>query len=174
MKYSKLNLGQNGLIVRTVERWMTVTLGIYNTPEAYLQALIGLMVCPDTSYAGQILQKTPISQSKVTVDLVVLTPADLGFKQKARYDAICRKALELGLLLCPAEVGPALRLCGPRTGEGYGIAMEPIEVEGAVAPLHLFHVTNYGEDTQDLSTLRGEPHIEWETDKRFVFVFPRE
>ena len=43
-------------------------------------------------------------------DLVRLTVEDLGFPRGATTDEIYAKAAELGLELCPAEVGPQLRL----------------------------------------------------------------
>jgi hypothetical protein len=52
--------------------------------------------------------------------------AELGFKEGATYSGICARALELGLELCPAEVGPALRLAykDQPLGEWLIIAME--------------------------------------------------
>ncbi len=44
------------------------------------------------------------------VNLVVKSVVDLGFQDRARYDQVCAEAIEQGLKLCPAEVGPQLRL----------------------------------------------------------------
>lgn len=44
------------------------------------------------------------------IDLVRLKVRDLGFLQRIRLQDICTKAEELGLELCPPEVGPQLRL----------------------------------------------------------------
>ncbi len=43
-------------------------------------------------------------------DLIKLTVKDLGFPSGATTEQIFEKAIELGLELCPAEVGPQLRL----------------------------------------------------------------
>ncbi|MBI2439199.1 MAG: hypothetical protein HYV45_01200 [Candidatus Moranbacteria bacterium] len=42
--------------------------------------------------------------------LIRLTVADLGFKSSATTDQIYKRAEELGLELCPSDVGPTLRL----------------------------------------------------------------
>ena len=44
------------------------------------------------------------------IKLVGLSGADLGFSDTARGYQICQKAQELGLDLCPVEVGPHFRL----------------------------------------------------------------
>lgn len=60
------------------------------------------------------------------VDLVVVSVGELGFKDVALYKDICARAAEFGLDLCPAEVGPALRLAydDQPLGEWLYIAME--------------------------------------------------
>ena len=115
IKYSELNL------------WKTVTLGLKKSPKDYRKA-IKKDGCRIGDYAGQILNKTEVSQTEVEVDLVVVTVGELGFKDGARRDVLYARAIELGLQLCPAEVGPALRLLykdQPR-GEWLRIGMEPI------------------------------------------------
>ena len=69
-----------------------------------------------------------VATAEEAVDLVRLSVADLGFKEGARYDAIYARAIELGLELCPAEVGPQLRVQYPDQprGELLLIAMETI------------------------------------------------
>ena len=62
-------------------------------------------------------------------DLVVLSAAEMGFKgERVSRAAIYRRAAQLGLTLCPSEVGPQLRLQYPNqpAGEFLHIAMRPI------------------------------------------------
>ncbi|OHA69269.1 MAG: hypothetical protein A3J57_01810 [Candidatus Wildermuthbacteria bacterium RIFCSPHIGHO2_02_FULL_49_12b] len=69
----------------------------------------------------------------VEVELVVLTTTERGFKVVPRYEDIWRRALEWGLELCPAEVGPQLRLQyldQPRD-DRLRIAMNPVVVAGS-------------------------------------------
>ena len=62
------------------------------------------------------------------VDLVKVTVAELGFTKGARRDQIYERAKELGLVLCPSEVGPQLRLQyqDQPSGDWVFIGMEPI------------------------------------------------
>ena len=61
-------------------------------------------------------------------DLIELSVASLGFNTNTRYDKICERAKELGLDLCPAEVGPQLRLqyTDQPQGEWFILAMKAI------------------------------------------------
>jgi hypothetical protein len=60
--------------------------------------------------ARDILDKVEFGSSPEQLDLVRVTPADLGFKEMPSLKAVIARAQELGLNLCPAEVGPRLRL----------------------------------------------------------------
>lgn len=61
-------------------------------------------------YTEDLLDKTEYSKESKTYKLVQFTVGQLGFPQGATTDQIYAKAQELGLKLCPAEVGPQLRL----------------------------------------------------------------
>ncbi len=63
-----------------------------------------------SDYAQDLLQKTEFSHEGKTYNLVQFAVAELGFPKDATTDEIYKKAEELGLDLCPAEVGPQLRL----------------------------------------------------------------
>lgn len=101
-----------------------------------------------------------------------MTVAELGFKNGARRDAIYARAIELGLQLCPAEVGPALRLQYPDQpyGEWLRIAMEPVAV--SVGFLEVFGV-GLDSDGRWLDSRYGGPADVWRAFNRWVFVAPR-
>ncbi len=151
--------------------WKTVTLGLKRSPKGYRKAIekkcdrIG-------NYASQILNKTKVSRTEVELDLVVVTVGELGFKDGARLDKIYARAIELGLELCPAEVGPALRLLHkdqPR-GERLRIGMEPIAaLDGSPG------VFGVGSDNGDrwLDNSYGSAGSVWSTVSQWVFVRPR-
>jgi hypothetical protein len=87
----------------------TIKLGACKTSEEYRKAL------EEAAYrvgdwGNDILGKTACAQEETEVDLVAPSVKELGFNDGAYYKEICTKALELGLELCAAEVGPALRL----------------------------------------------------------------
>ncbi|MBI4022151.1 MAG: hypothetical protein HY372_02245 [Candidatus Andersenbacteria bacterium] len=109
-----------------------------------------------------------VATQEEDVDLVRLSVYDLGFKEGARYDAICAKALELGLELCPAEVGPQLRLQYPDQprDEWLVIAMEAIRDSGGY--LGVFDV-DHGYRGRWLSSDDGYLDYFWDADDRFVF-----
>ena len=109
--------------------WKTIKLGTIKNADALRKALkkadfkIG-------DWGNDILGKPAFTVTSVEeeIQLVNLSVADLGFKDGANYGNICAKAKELGLELCPNEVGPQLRLQykDQPKGEYLRIAMEPI------------------------------------------------
>ena len=97
--------------------------------------------------------------------------ADLGFSNGASYKDICAKAIEIGLELCAAEVGPVLRLTyddQPR-GEWLRVAMEAIIDQGDSLIFQIGHDGN----KLWLDADCGEPGRIWFCDDRFVFACPR-
>jgi hypothetical protein len=120
-------------------------------------------------WGDDILGRISCSQVEVDIDLVVLSVGDLGFKGSARYADICSKGVELGLELCPAEVGPALRLQygdQPRD-EWLRIAMEAITDRGG--DRGIFRVGR-GSDGLWLIADYGRPGGVWGAGGRFVFA----
>ncbi|MDP2855953.1 MAG: hypothetical protein Q8N90_02395 [bacterium] len=149
----------------------TITLGVCKSIKDYREALIKANFRIG-DWASDILNKIRVSQFQVQLDLVVRTVADLGFKEAARLDRIYAKAKELGLELCPPEVGPALRLAYPDQphDEWLRIAMDPISDSGG--PLRIFGVV-HGDDGQWLDSGSGNPGGLWDSDDQFLFVLPR-
>ena len=158
------------MVERSFAVWKTITLGLNQSPSEYRKALKanGYRV---GDYADQILNKVKIS-GETQLDLVVKTVADLGFKDGARRDAIYARAKELGLELCPSEVGPALRLVyqDQPYGEWLRIAMEPITDSDGV--LEVF-VVDHDDDERWLLGDYDDPGYFWDAGRRWVFVAPR-
>ena len=110
--------------------WKRVTLGTYKGVNGLREALDAARMRVGDS-ADEILGRPafPYSKTKSDLDLVVVTAADLGFPPGSTPVAeIYRRAMQLGLELCPAEVGPQLRLQYPNQplGEFLHIAMQPV------------------------------------------------
>ena len=149
----------------------TITLGVYESVKAYREALTkaGFRI---GDWATDILNKIQVSQSQVQLDLVMRSVAELGFEEAARYDAIYAKAKELGLQLCPAEVGPALRLTysDQPCGEWLWIAMDPLP--DSYGGLVVFGVA-HARDGRVLAGDDGVSAYAWGPDGQFVFVLPR-
>jgi hypothetical protein len=150
----------------------TVTLGVHKSVEAYRKALsdAGFRI---GDWASDILNKIEVSKNQTQLDLVRVTVKDLGFTEATSLKQIYAKAKELGLNLCPDEVGPALRLAysDKPNGEWIRIAMEPITV--SVGRLRIFAV-DHDDDDQWLGSDYAYPGSLWASDDAFVFVLSRE
>lgn len=163
----ELTVSARATTPREFSVWKTVKLGTCKTPDEYRKAL-KYGSCRINDWGNDILGKTPCAAEE-EVDLINLTVGELGFGKRASYKDICARAVELGLELCPAEVGPALRLSykdQPR-GEWIVIAMEAIT--DRVGDLRLFFVVR-GEGEPWLLVSCGHPDRHWSADRRFVFV----
>ncbi|MFA4999001.1 MAG: hypothetical protein WC514_03200 [Candidatus Paceibacterota bacterium] len=125
-------------------------------------------------WANNILGKPSFKTvtEETEVDLVKVTVADLGFKKGARRDQIYDRAKDLGLELCPPEVGPQLRLQyrDQPNGEWALIGMELIT--GSGGGLGVFGV---GCDYSGLWLIGGWgfPGGVWGPDCLWVFCLPR-
>ncbi len=150
--------------------WKTITLGTHKNVKDLRKALdqSGYRL---SGWASDILGKRvfQLAKEETEVNLVKVSVKDLGFVKATTYQEICYKARELGLHLCPAEVGPALRLQYPDqpAGEWLTVAMEPITGSGGGPGL--FRV-DHGEDGRWLDTDWGGPGGVWRPGCQFVFV----
>ncbi len=106
-----------------------------------------------------------------------------AFFDGADFQTICARALKQGLELCPAEVGPALRLAYDGPGEGAHDSPLVIAMAGrgtlAAASDERF-IFSLARDDQSkwLSCVDGSPQHYWEPQNWanvlcFVFVKPR-
>lgn len=155
--------------------WKTIRLG--------LMPRIGDAICDDlkssnylvSDSAKDLLGKQAYTDSLVSkemdVDLVVVTTVELGFKNGATRKDIYDRANELGLDLCPAEVGPALRkayLDQPSgDDEWILIAMEPIA--DSRGRLSMFSLDHFDDDERYLATDDGDSYDKW-WDNPWVFL----
>jgi hypothetical protein len=154
--------------------WKTITLGMCKSPDEYRKALKQARISIG-DWGNDILDRIAYSQEEIEVDLVVLSVSELGFYRSAKYKDLCAKALELGLQLCPAEVGPALRLSykDQPSGERLRIAMKAVTSYGCYDSI--FEVVHeveleYEEDELWLGGNCGVPDIRRRIRSRFVFV----
>lgn len=122
-----------------------------------------------SDYAQDMLNSRDFSTSKniEKADLIRLTVKDLGFPNGATTDEIYKRAQDLGLELCPAEVGPQLQLQNP-ISEWTLIAMKQI-TDHHSAP-DVFNLYRDG-DVLWLSDSGARPGSEWRGGNEFVFRF---
>jgi hypothetical protein len=151
--------------------WKRVTLGSYKGINALRKALDAARVRVGDS-ADEILGRPAFhfSPIRTDVDLVVLRVSELGFQDATSLGDIYRRAGELGLELCPAEVAPLLRLqyVNQPMGEFLNVAMRPIAAYGG--ELIALSVANAG--TGPL-LLGGEGRSDLVMNWRAQFVFVR-
>jgi len=109
--------------------WQKIALGTYNGVDAYRRALesAGIKI---GDAADEILGRPtfPYGTMKTDVELVLVSAADLGVETESSLADVYKRARQVGLELCPAEVGLQLRLDyrnQPR-GDALTIAMEPV------------------------------------------------
>jgi hypothetical protein len=153
--------------------WKRITLGTYKGVNAVREALDAARMRVGDS-ADEILGRPafPFSRTKSELDLVVVTAVDLGFAKGSTPVAdIYRRAMQVGLELCPAEVGPQLRLqyVNQPLGEFLHIAMAPVATwRGELVDLT---VANGGAGLLLLGG-DGSPDLKLHSSVKFVFVRP--
>ncbi len=125
-------------------------------------------------WAEQILRSPEFNVvgQHANADLVEVSVASLGFPDDAANEEIWRAGQDLGLDLCPAEVGPQLRLQYKEQplDEWLIIAMKAIH--DAVGHPNVFAVAR-DDDGLWLGGHNGHPSCTWNPDFRFVFLCPR-
>lgn len=99
------------------------------------------------------------------IALVRLAVKDLGFSGGATTDEIYQKAMEWGLELCPAEVGPQLRL-QYHGNDWMVVAMKQITDRGSRPSI--FYLRRHGGELA-LSAWSAGPSCRWFASHEFVF-----
>ncbi|HBD05531.1 TPA: hypothetical protein DCZ32_03675, partial [Candidatus Uhrbacteria bacterium] len=120
-----------------------------------------------SDWANQLLDSKDFQVLKKTehADLVRLTVKDLGFDNGATIDEIFKKAIELGMELCPPEVGPQLRLSYTGT-DWMLIGMKQISDRGGNP--HVFYLHSDAAVLK-LNASHAKPEIGWTSVDGFVF-----
>ena len=150
------------------EIFKTIEIGTYKDVGSLRKALedSGARI---SDWAGDIFNNITLSKSKQSLDLVALTGEELGFLEFAKLEDIYKVARNQGLDLCPAEVGPQLRLqySDQPAGEWLVIAMEPIKnFDGDLGRFSVVHV----DYDRQLYAHYAHPGSFWSPVIHFVFV----
>jgi len=164
--------GTGSMNLADVPVWKRITLGSYKGVNQLRKALDAARVRIGDS-ADEILGKPAFhfSQARTDVDLVVVSVSELGFQDATPLGEIYRRAGELGLELCPAEVAPLLRLAyvNQPMGEFLNVAMRPIATYGG--ELVALSIANAGTGPLLIGG-DGRPELALNRMAKLVFVRP--
>jgi len=153
--------------------WKTVTVGQHRGVDAIRNALDKARIAIGES-ADEVLGRPAFnfSRERHELELVLVSVAQLGFGPNgATLADIHARAQALGLVLCPEEVGPQLRLQyrNQPVGEFLHIAMKPQRTYHG-APIN-FSLANSGAGLALLGG-SGSPELVIPGNVLFVFVRP--
>jgi hypothetical protein len=155
--------------------WRTTTLGTYKGVDAYRNAFdaAGIKI---GDAADEIIGRPafPYARVKTEVALAVFSVGELGLEANATsLSGVYKRARQIGLELCPAEVGPRLRLDyrNQPLGDALHIAMEPVATYSGDRTI--LALTNFG-GVVALIGNDGRPEFMVPRTFRFVFALPVE
>jgi hypothetical protein len=155
-----------------IQIWRTTVLGFHKGVDRYRDALdAAKMKIGDA--ADEILGRPAFlyAKEKTEVELTVVSAADLGVESEAALADVYKQTKQFGLALCPAEVGPQLRLDyrdEPR-GESLNIAMEPVATYGGEPTI--LSLVNFGSGLALVGS-NGRSDFMVPRYSRFVFALP--
>lgn len=151
--------------------WKTITIGNIKTLDEIKSAIIskGFRI---GSWAEDVLNSSAFTLAidESQIDLYKVTPRDLGFIDGAYLAEVYWRAGELGLKLCPLEVGPQLRiqyLDQPKK-ESLQIAME--SQRDSEDHKSQFRVVYGGDGFVWLVGDHKHPKDFWKVDEPFIFT----
>jgi hypothetical protein len=150
--------------------WKTINIGEYKTGDAYINALKTNNLAVESG-AVDIIKKMPLAPELQSIELVRVTPKELGLRNGSKISHIYYMAKQNGLELCPAEIGPALRLAyaDQPTREAVIIAMEPIaESSGKFGT---FILANYSHKNNELPKIFSFTNLRALGARNDVFIF---
>lgn len=105
---TKAKANSTKIKLNKIKIWKTIKLGTFKSAEGARCAL-NEAGCHVSRWSDDIFGRIVFSSEEKEVNLVMLTVKELGFAYGATFAQIYEAARKLGLSLCPAEVGPALR-----------------------------------------------------------------
>ena len=149
--------------------WKTIQVGTHSSIAELRQALVDAG-CRISDWADSILAKVALATKQTSIDLVIVSVAELGFPNGATLKQIYKAALKKGYLLCPPEVGPQLRLQYAKDDQPLDewliIAMEPIADSDGY--LNVFNVVRDEGDLWLYSSYGGPGNF-YDPESRLVF-----
>ncbi len=136
-------------------------------PEQYTKEITdkGMQI---TDYTKDLLSKVETLKNNENINLVSFSVASLGFPNGATLQEIYNKANELGLDLCPPQVGPEIRLSYTDQPNGDYLVIAMNSIADRDGNPFLFSVSHSDSELY-LSHNYGEPDSKYLSYSRFVF-----
>ncbi len=171
----KFFLSDKVKLVRVFDTWRTIQIGLpregFSGKDDFFR-LFEEQEMPCYSSAKQAIASEDFTMHRARhdIELVMVTPAELGMKRFLSGDTLWQYAREHGLDLCPQEVGPWLRLqyTDQPEDEQLYIAMKPLccGVTGS-GVFALYNLSRCSQDIriQDFSAVYDRP-----LDSKWIFV----
>ena len=156
-----------------IPTWRTITLGAHTGVDAYRDALDAAGIKVGVA-ADEILGRPAFAYAtmKLEVELAIVSVAELGLDAEASsYAEIYARAKRVGLELCPAEVGPRLRLDyrNQPLGDALDVAMEPVATYSGEPTI--LALVNFGSGLMLIGS-DGRSGAMVPRNRRFVFALP--
>lgn len=144
------------------------------TPTDFREALKrSKMEISDT--ASETLNKSVFILEKKDreYELVLTSAFELGFLEDTAYEDICKRAKDLGLHMCPPEIGPLLRLQYTDQRGWYlsmvMVAMDSVDLkDGEIQSI--FFVSSNKDCDLEIDIAPGYRHFLYDADELFVFL----
>lgn len=149
--------------------WRTITLGGYKSVED-VRKVFERQKVHVSDWASDLMDQPAftLASEKTDLNLVKVSVAELGFLKDATRREIYDHAKKLGLELCPAEVGPALRYQYPDQPQGEWLAIAMESVTGSDGHPFVFRVAR-DDSGRWLDTYWGSLGFFWGGEDQFVF-----
>jgi hypothetical protein len=163
----------NNNVPAKIPIWRTITLGATAGVDAYRDALDAAGIKVGVA-ADEILGRPAFAYAtmKLEVELAIVSVAELGLEAEASSQSeIYARAKRIGLELCPAEVGPRLRLDyrDQPLGEALDVAMEPVATYSGDPTI--LALVNFGSGLALIGS-EGRSGAMVPRNRRFVFALP--
>lgn len=171
-------------------RRITIKLGTHRTSAELLQALKNDSDLTIGYFAEEVMKshEFTVASEQQEVEIALLRVGNLGFRNRTTRAKLYERAQRFDLKLCPAEVGPQLRLQAWKNqvftlGSHIHVAMEAIDVVNKRASVpedprpHAFcvnHIYNprCNVNSLELITDCGNPDYEVGDNLLFAFILP--
>jgi hypothetical protein len=96
-------------IKKTWKVWRTIQINIAKNYTGILK-ILKENNCVIEEYAEFVLSYYSSTAKEETIQIVNISPADLGFKKETNYKSICKRARKFGLETCSLDLATMLRI----------------------------------------------------------------